>query len=115
MRYKGLLLCLTLAAIGVACGDDVSGVANDFNVGVGGGAAFSPVALTLATKRPVTFIWGGGPHNVTWEDGAPGSGNKSSGTYERDFTAAAFGTYRFRCTNHSTDFANGMVASVSVP
>jgi plastocyanin len=52
---------------------------------------------------------------VTWEDGAPASGNLTGGTYSRDFTAAAAGTYRFRCTLHSTDFTTGMVGRVIKP
>jgi plastocyanin len=67
----------------------------------------------------MVMVWGfrDGPHNVTFEDGAPGSGDVSSGTFQRDFTlAAAATTYRFRCTIHSAaDFTTGMVGRVIKP
>jgi plastocyanin len=112
MRYKGLVLFAALAVV-AAC-DETTAITDNVNVGVGGAAVFSPATQTLASKKPVTFIWGGGPHNVTWEDNAPASGDKSSGTYTRDFTTA-FGAYRFRCTIHSLDYSNGMVGQINVP
>ena len=113
MRYKRVLLGVTLVAAVVAC-DDVMGGSGDITVG-GGGFVFSPSTLTLTTKRPVKFVWGSGPHNVTWEDMATGSGDKSGGEYTRDFTSAAGGDYRFRCTIHSTSFTVGMVGRITVP
>lgn len=111
MRYKGFLFFAALAAA-AAC-DETTAITDNVNVGLGG-SVFSPAVQTLASKKPVTFIWAGGPHNVTWEDNAPASGNKSSGTYTRDFTIG-FGAYRFRCTIHSTDYATGMVGQINVP
>jgi len=100
----------------MACGgDDGTNVTGDVTVG-GGGNTFNPQTLTLSTKRAVTWTWAGGPHNVTFQD-AVTSGNKSSGTFNRDFASDTSGTYRFRCTvpGHSTSFTSGMVGSVVVP
>jgi plastocyanin len=111
MRYKGLVFVAALAA-GMAC-DETTAITDNVNVGLGG-ANFTPTTQTLASKKPVTFIWAGGPHNVTWEDNAPSSGDRSSGTYVRDFTTG-FGAYRFRCTIHSLDYTSGMVGQINVP
>ena len=112
MRHKRLMFFAALAVV-VAC-DETTAITDNVNVGVGGAAQFSPAVQTLASKKPVTFIWGGGPHNVTWEDNYPASGDRSSGVYSRDFTTG-FGPYRFRCTIHSTDYDAGMVGQITVP
>jgi plastocyanin len=97
----------------LACKDPVQGITVDF---VAEGTAFSPTERTISGAN-IIMIWGfrDGPHNVTFEDGAPASGDRSSGTFQRDFGPAAAGTYRFRCTIHSTDFATGMVGRVIKP
>ncbi len=102
-----------LALILPACEDPVEQVLVDF---VGEGTSFSPIERTLTATR-TTMVWGfiGGPHNVTFEDGAPGSGDITGTSFQRNFAAAAAGTYRFRCTLHSTDFATGMVGRVIKP
>jgi plastocyanin len=102
-----------LALLGPACEDAAQPVVVDF---VAEGTTFTPLESTIVPAR-IVQVWGfrGGPHNVTWEDGAPASGNLTGGTYSRDFTAAAAGTYRFRCTLHSTDFTTGMVGRVIKP
>lgn len=96
-----------------ACDDSPGPIVVDF---VAQGVAFAPVENTI-TPASIVQVWAflDGPHNVTWEDGAMGSGDRSSGTYSRDFTAAAAGTYRFRCTIHSSDFTTGMVGRVIKP
>ena len=107
---------VTAALLGlvVACGgDDGTNVTGD--VVVGPGNAFSPQTLTLSTKRAVTWVLAGGTHNVTFEDGATGSGTLTSSAFSRDFTSAAAGTYRYRCTIHSSSFTSGMIGSVVVP
>lgn len=115
MSFRAWLVGIGLASVLSACGDETAVGTDDIQVGVGGIAAFSPSSRTLATKEPVTFLWGGGPHNVTWEDNAPGSGDKFSGTYVRDFTLATAGTYRYRCTNHSFPDYSGMAGQIIVP
>jgi plastocyanin len=52
---------------------------------------------------------------VTFDDGAPSSGNLTEGAvFQRNFTGVAGGTVRFRCTNHSSSFTVGMVGTVEV-
>ena len=107
---------VTAALLGLvmACGsDDGTNVTGD--VVVGPGTAFSPQTLTLSTKRAVTWAWAGGNHNVTWEDGATASATQGSGSFSRDFTSATAGTFRYRCTIHSSSFTSGMIGSVVVP
>lgn len=81
------------------------------------GTTFSPTAIiTSGGASTVTWRFGtGGPHTVTFEDAAPGSGDRTSGFFQRTFPPFAPGTYRFRCEHHSTNFVTGMVGSVIVP
>lgn len=101
--------------------------ANGYGTGptMGGGAAsdsvsvvnnaFSPSTVHPDSSGNVVFVWasGGVTHNVTFEDASAGSGDRSSGTFTKHF--ATPGTYRFRCTIHSTAYGNGMHGSVVVP
>ncbi len=74
---------------------------------------FSPLAVTVGVGDTVKWTWAGGvTHNVTFQDGFPGSGNKSSGTFIRVFTAMGF--YPYRCTIHSSNFTSGMFGTVTV-
>jgi adhesin/invasin len=74
---------------------------------------FNPAVVTVGVGDTVKWTWAAGAvtHNVTFQDG-PTSGNKSTGTYIRVFTAT--GSYPYRCTIHSSDFTTGMVGSVTV-
>lgn len=100
----------------VACSEDTAGpgalgrvtVANNF---------FSPTSTSPDTSGAVIFQWGsaGVQHTVTWEDAAPGSGLIGTGQYVRDFSGEAPGTYRYRCSVHSTTFGSGMSGQVVVP
>jgi plastocyanin len=75
---------------------------------------FTPGTITVGTQIAVTWTWrGSDTHNVTFEDGQGSSGTQVSGTHGRAFAAA--GTFRYRCTIHSTSFISGMVGSVVVP
>lgn len=51
-------------------------------------------------------------HNVTFEDGQGSSTTKMSGTHDRAFPGT--GTFRYRCTIHSTSFTSGMVGAIVV-
>lgn len=73
---------------------------------------FSPTPLNVAKGTTVTWSFQGGTHNVTFEDNQSSSSDKSSGSHERTFSGS--GTFRYRCTIHSGDFATGMVGSVVV-
>lgn len=107
-------LGILLAAV-MACGSDTTGVAEG-TVSVMNNT-FVPASVQPDVNDAVTWTWnsGGTLHNVTFEDLAPGSGNLGSGAFSRDFTGAPAGTYRYRCTIHSTDFNAGMVGEVVVP
>ena len=74
---------------------------------------FSPAAADADQQKSVTWTWrGAAGHNVTFEDGAAASPTQVSGSHVRVFESA--GTYRYRCTVHSTSFTSGMVGSVTV-
>jgi plastocyanin len=106
--WPGLVLAAALA-----CSSDNGPVPGDIALS---GTSFSPASLVLVTKRPVVWAWQDGPHTLAFEDGAPGVATAmSSGTFTRDFTAAAGGAYRYRCTIHSVDFTSGMSGTVTVP
>jgi plastocyanin len=83
---------------------------NTLNVQVQG-SSFEPVVDTVAANATVTWTFNTGPHNVTFQDG-PASGDESSGTYQRTFSSA--GTYPYRCTLHSSNFASGMTGTIVV-
>lgn len=74
---------------------------------------FDPAVASVGTAAAVTWTWrGGNEHNVTFEDGRSSSGTMRTGSHQRTFNAA--GTFRYRCTIHSTSFTSGMVGSVQV-
>ena len=121
-----LLVVLGLAACG---GSDSTGPTATTAVDVRDNV-FSPSAITVGTQvatfqdpfgnpyvdsLPATVTWtwrGSDTHNVTFEDGQGSSGTQVSGTHGRQFPTA--GTFRYRCTIHSTTFTSGMVGSVRV-
>ncbi len=75
---------------------------------------FEPTTIRAALASAVTWTWrGAGQHNVTFEDAQGSSSTRVTGTHQRAFAVA--GTYRYRCTIHSTDFSSGMVGAVTVP
>lgn len=74
---------------------------------------FSPVAASIGASTAVTWTWrGGNQHNVTFEDGQQSSSTKATGNHQRSFPAR--GTFRYRCTIHSSSFDNGMVGRVVI-
>jgi plastocyanin len=112
MRFTRLLALLSAAAT-LACGGDDEptdpGDGNgDFTVTVVNNS-FSPSALAVPVGSIVTWQWAssGVTHNVTFEDQAPGSGDRSSGSFSRTFSAT--GDYAYVCTLHV-----GMAGAVSV-
>jgi plastocyanin len=114
MRLTGLVAVMALGL--VACSEDTAGpggpgfvtVANNF---------FSPTSTNPDTSGAVVFQWsaGGVAHTVTWEDLAPGSGQRTTGQYVRDFSGATPGPYRYRCENHSSTFGALMSGQIVVP
>ncbi len=75
---------------------------------------FTPVDLSVSRNITVTWSFQGGTHNVTFEDNQNNSSDLSSGTHQRQFTTT--GTFRYRCTLHSSGFASGagMIGQISV-
>jgi len=75
---------------------------------------FTPTSVVPDANGNVTWTFnsGGTLHNVTFEDAITGSGDKSSGTFTHNFPTD--GTYRFRCTHHSSSFTSGMAGVVVV-
>lgn len=107
-----------VAAVALACSSDSTGAGS---CGSGGNATsvrvcdnfFAPAASPIVMGNTVTWTWGGAnQHNVTFEDGQGSSATQTSGTHTRTFSGT--GTFRYRCTIHSTEFNSGMHGSVSV-
>ncbi|HEX6434303.1 MAG TPA: plastocyanin/azurin family copper-binding protein [Gemmatimonadales bacterium] len=113
MRFPGMLALLGVAST-LACGGD-----DTTSPGTGGGNfavsvtnnQFSPTALSVPVGSTVNWQWNssGVSHNVTFEDQAPGSGDQSTGSFSRNFSAS--GDYNYVCTIH---VAEGMAGTVSV-
>lgn len=76
--------------------------------------SFTPALVRPDSAGHVVWTWNGDTvtHNVTFENAITGSGDKTSGTFTGTFLTT--GTYRFRCTHHSTDFSSGMHGTVIV-
>ena len=77
--------------------------------------AFSPANVRPDGSGHVVWTWNDDTvtHSIIFEDTSiTGSGDKTTGTFTRTFTVA--GTYRFRCTHHSTAFGEGMHGTVIV-
>lgn len=91
---------------GGGTGSDSVSVVND---------GFTPATVHPDSTGTVVWVWksGGVTHNLVFEDGEPGSGDKSTGTFARTF--ANPGNYRFRCTIHSSNFTSGMHGVVVFP
>jgi plastocyanin len=109
MRPLTLLAATTVALL--ACGgDDGSNGPNppsgDITVG---NNFFNPSTFNATAGQTVTWAWADGAvtHNIVFVDGAPGSGNLSSGTFQRTFSTA--GTYNYFCSIHGASVMSGVV------
>ena len=98
---KGLAILVAGFAVGV-----LPAMGSSTTV-TGSGSSWTPSSVSIHTGDDVKFEWSGA-HNVRFEDG---TGSSTSG-FEKTFPSA--GTFKFRCTLHSTDFDNGMVGTVNV-
>ena len=110
------LAVLLIAAVG--CGYD-DGYMAPGSTGTGdvtvGAASFTPTTVYPDNAGLVTWTWnpGGVTHNIIFEtDTIPGAADQSAGTFSHTFLTP--GTYRFRCTIHSTAFGSGMSGQVVV-
>jgi len=109
MRPLTLLTAAALALL--ACSGDDSNepnppAAGDISVG---NNFFNPQTFAATAGTPVTWTWASGSalHNIVFDDGAPGSGNQSSGTFQRTF--AAPGAYGYFCSIHGASVMSGVV------
>jgi plastocyanin len=98
---RKLILLASLATL--ACGGDdstspVDG-GSDFTVSVVN-TAFNPGNISVPAGSVVNWQWNssGTAHNVTFDDGAPGSDNLTTGSFARTFTAP--GNYTYHCSLH---------------
>lgn len=116
MTRIGIAVIVTAAVIG--CGYDSTGYSSGGTTGNDSvtvvNNAFTPRTVNANDTGLVVWTWnsGGTTHNVTFEAAIAGSGDKSSGTFSHVFTAP--GTYRYRCTIHSSAFGSGMSGQVVV-
>ena len=110
-----LRIVFTAAAMALACsGDDGPSQPGDGNGAVTVNVvnnSFDPGAVTVPVNGTVTWQWNssGVVHNVTFQDDGPDSGDLSSGSFARTFSAA--GTVPYVCTIHA---AEGMAGTVTV-
>ena len=109
----GYIVPLSAFAVLLGCGGDdgPSGPTNggtDVTVTVQNNS-FSPSNAAVPVNGTVTWQWnsGGGAHNVTFAPDGPTSGDLTSGTFARTFTAA--GSFGYQCTIHP-----GMAGTVNV-
>lgn len=72
---------------------------------------FSPSSVIVTRSEAgaaITWNWTGARlHNVTFDDGAAGSSNQTTGTFERTFTAA--GTFSYFCSIHGRSAMSGTI------
>jgi plastocyanin len=112
MKWKRLLPTVAAVAL-LGCSGDSSpsqpgdGGATGATVAVSNNS-FGPATLQVPVNGTVTWEWnsGGVEHNVTFAAG-PNSGNLTSGTFSRTFTAA--GSYAYACTIHGAQGMSGVV------
>ena len=115
---KGMLKVALVLVLTACSSYDSSAYMGPGTTGTGsvtiGAASFSPSTVYPDGAGQVTWTWNTGvTHNITFESAITGSGDKNSGTFSHTF--ANPGTYRYRCTIHSTDFTHGMVGKVILP
>jgi plastocyanin len=92
-----------------------SAFAVDHKVTAGGSAnVFNPKTLTINAGDTVTFVNGGGFHNVDASDGSFTNGSPSSDpwTFTQPFPNA--GTFGFYCEVHGSAAGTGMAGSITV-
>lgn len=126
-RARAYLLTAVIAVSGgtmaVACSSGDSGGGTDptgtgsGNVTViqASGTGWSPANVTIKAGDKVRWTSDGSlPHNVASETGVWATASLPASTSTFEHTFATPGTYRFRCTFHSSSFTNGMVGTVTV-
>jgi plastocyanin len=115
-RFALIVLAFAVVSCGGGGGDKVTGTTTPppgGGTGGGGGGGststsitvgdnfFDPASTTVGIDKTVTWTWSTGTrHNVTFSNTTiSGSGDQTSGTFQKAFAAA--GTYGYRCTLHA--------------
>ena len=113
-RVRPLALLATIATLAAGCGGDDDGT----GPGTGGGGStssaidvrdnsFSPTPTTVPAGTTVTWTWRGvASHDVTFSS-TEKSAVQTSGTYQRQFTAA--GTYDYLCSVHGSAMSGRII------
>ena len=71
--------------------------------------SFSPNTLQVEVGTNVRWEWGGANvHNVTFDNGDPGSMDQSSGTFRRAFDSP--GLHGYHCSIHGAQVMSGQIA-----
>ncbi len=69
---------------------------------------FSPTSTQASVGQTIVWQWtGGNQHNVTFNNGDPGSATQTGGTFSRTFSAA--GSFNYFCTIHGAAVMSGTV------
>jgi plastocyanin len=112
MKWGHLLIAPAAIAL-LSCSGD--GGSTDPGDGAGTGPtvsvvnnSFSPSTVQVSANGAVTWQWNsaGVEHNVTFQT-TPNSGNLTSGSFSRTFTAV--GSFPYACTIHAAEGMTGVV------
>ncbi len=109
MRRTSLIAAVLAAA---ACGGSDGPTGNNGSPSgdvIVGNNFFNPATLGVTVGDEVVWAWveGAVVHNIVFVDGAPGSGERSSGTFARTFTAD--GAYSYFCSIHTAAVMSGVI------
>jgi plastocyanin len=88
----------------------------NYTVTAGGqaGLVFTPATLTINVGDTVTFVNGGGFHNVVADDSSFTSGPASSAQWSLPVTFTKGGMMRYYCAIHGGPGGSGMAGSITV-
>ena len=108
--FSTFIGCSLLALAGAS-----TAFAADHTVTVGGSAnTFAPKTLTINKGDTVTFVNGGGFHNVIANDGSFTSGDPSSAPFSYTHAFSTAGTFGYYCEVHGASNGTGMAGSIVV-
>jgi len=92
-----------------------SAFAADHRVTVGGSAnVFTPKTLTINTGDTVTFVNGGGFHDVNANDNSFSSGGPTTDAFSFTHQFSTAGTFGYYCTVHGSPSGAGMAGTITV-
>lgn len=115
MRTMSTLIVLLAGLGGCSSADGYTGPTPSTGAVTVTADAFTPSTIRPGVGGVVTWTWNsaGVTHNIVFEDPTGGASDRATGTFSRTFYVP--GTYRYRCTIHSTEFGKGMSGQVIVP